>query len=162
MEPYLKAGGKYNFYKFRDAYSRDSWLFAAAFRPHPDCRIYAEVDFDLGNASSNNANRKSYTNLKFGAEYSPPLTTSGVNRWNFSNLPNFANVKPFAAIHANLYEEYDFSGNLCIQIGIQNRGSNNQLFRFGLQYFYGVSEQFQFAKRYPTENKFGFGVWYDY
>ena len=160
--PSLAAGERFSEYRFRQSYSRDSLLLAAAFRPHPDVRLYAECDFDLGNAGSENEQRKSYIVYRFGVEYSPSLTSNKPSRLNFLNVPSFVHLKPFAAIHTNLFEQFDHSGNLCIQIGIQNRGSNNQLFRLGFQYFYGISEQYQFAGRFPPENKFGFGVWYDY
>ena len=160
--PSLEAGERFRQHRFRTSYSRDSLLLAVAFRPHPNMRLYSEADFNVGNVGSANENRKSYAVLRFGVEYSPPLTTNTPNRLNFMNLPNLAHIRPFAAIHSNLFEQFRYSGNVCIQIGLQNRGSNNQLFRIGVQYFYGVSEQYQFAAMYPPENKFGFGVWYDY
>ena len=162
LTPSLEAGEQFSEYRFRTSYSRDSLLAAVAFRPHPAMRLYGEVDFNMGNVGSKNEKRKNCTVYRFGVEYSASLTSDTPSRLNFMNLPNFSHLRPFAAIHTNLFEQFDYNGNVCVQFGIQNRGSNNQLFRLGVQYFYGVSEQYQFAAKYPPENKFGFGVWYDY
>jgi hypothetical protein len=87
--------------------------------------------------------------FQFGAEYSPRYPARG--GWG----------TPFAAINVRLMQEHDFDGNLNVQTGWQWRGASNQLFRIGLQYFAGVSEQYEFivAKR---EHKIGIGIWYDF
>lgn len=64
------------------------------------------------------------------------------------------------AINGHLREELDFGGNLVVQAGWQWRGPAGHLFRTGLQYFNGKSDQFEFYDRF--EQKIGIGIWYDF
>ena len=45
-------------------------------------------------------------------------------------------------------------------MGWQSRGLTGHLFRLGVQYFTGPSDQYQFFCR--NENKVGIGLWYDF
>jgi hypothetical protein len=125
-------------------YWRESWLFSYAYRPTENTRVYAEVDY----AFMIGAMTKPW-HFQLGAEYSPLYPARG--GWG----------TPFAAFNARLMQEYNFDGNYTVQTGWQWRGSHNQLFRIGVQYFAGVSEQYEFiANRW--EHKIGLGVWYDF
>ena len=57
-------------------------------------------------------------------------------------------------------QEVDFGGNICVETGWQWRSAANHLFRAGLQYFSGKSDQYEFFKQY--EEKIGLGLWYDF
>ena len=128
----------------RTNYVREAWLFGVAFRPHRDVRLYAEADFAfwLGEGTKP-------WHFQFGAEYSP---VAPAGKWI---------GRPFAAIHARLVQERNYGGNLCVQGGWQWRGPQNQLFRVGLQYFTGVSEQYEYVYE-RRENKIGVGIWLDF
>jgi hypothetical protein len=58
-------------------------------------------------------------------------------------------------------QEHNFDGNITVQTGWQWRGTHNQLFRIGVQYHGGVSDQYEFIA-YRREHKVGIGVWYDF
>ena len=64
------------------------------------------------------------------------------------------------AINADLRKDVDYGGNFVVQTGWQWRGPTGHLFRIGVQYFTGKSEQFQFLNSY--EEKVGFAIWYDF
>ncbi len=49
---------------------------------------------------------------------------------------------------------------MTVQTGLQWRGRSGHLFRFGLQYFNGMSDMAQFFRRH--EEQIGMGMWYDY
>ena len=130
-------------------YVREALIFGYAYRINPAIRLYAEADFAF--------ERGEYTkkwHFQFGAEYSRPYLGRGPgdSEWHGS---------PFAAVNAILLEEHDFDGNINVQLGWQWRGPRNQMFRVGVQYFGGVSEQYEHihARR---EHKVGLGVWYDF
>ena len=131
-------------HEHRVNYVREALLFGYAYRPTPNTRLYAEVDyaFWLGEMTKP-------WHFQFGWEYSPVYPARG--GWG----------TPFAAVNVRLMQEFNFDGNYTVQAGWQWRGSRNELFRIGTQYFYGVSEQYSFIL-HPRENKFGVGVWYDF
>ncbi|MGC3968639.1 MAG: DUF1207 domain-containing protein [Pirellulales bacterium] len=86
--------------------------------------------------------------FQFGAEYSP-LTKPGLGG------------APFLAVNGQLRQELDFGGNVVVQAGWQWRARNRgHLFRVGMQYYNGKSDQFEFYDQ--GENKVGVGLWYDY
>ena len=125
-------------------YYREAWLFSYALRPTPNTRLYAEADYAFMQG-----NLTKPWHFQFGAEYSPGYPAR--RGWG----------TPFAAVNVRLMQEHDFDGNLTLQTGWQWRGSHNQLFRMGVQYFTGVSEQYSFLM-HPREHKVGIGVWYDF
>lgn len=137
----LNAQGKPH---LRINYVREAWIFGLAYKPTPSTRLYAEADF----AFSTGEGTKPW-HFQFGAEYSPKFPTNGFRG------------TPFAAVNLLLLQEHDYDGSINVQIGWQWRGSRNQIFRAGFQYFGGVSEQYEhiYAQR---EHKFGFGIWYDF
>ncbi len=67
---------------------------------------------------------------------------------------------PFLAVNGHLREEVDFGGNLSLQAGWLWRGISGHVFRMGMLYFNGKSDQFEFFNR--DEEKIGLGLWYDY
>jgi len=125
-------------------YYREALLLGYAFLPTPNTRLYAEVDyaFMLGELTKP-------WHFQLGAEYSPRYPARG--NWG----------TPFAAFNARLMQEHNFDGNFTTQAGWQWRGSRNELFRIGLQYFVGVSDQYSFLI-HRREHKIGMGVWYDF
>ena len=66
----------------------------------------------------------------------------------------------FFAVNARLRQEVDYGGNLTVQGGWAWRGRAGQLFRVGLDYFNGESDQVQFLNQF--EQQIGAGVWYDF
>jgi len=130
--------------RYRLNYYREAWLLGFAYLPTPNTRLYAEVDyaFMIGELTKP-------WHFQFGAEYSPRYPARG--GWG----------SPFAAINVRLMQEFNFDGNLTTQAGWQWRGSRNELFRIGLQYFAGVSDQYSFIV-HRREHKIGVGVWYDF
>ena len=129
---------------YRINYYREAWLLGYAFRPTPNTRLYADVDyaFMIGEQTKP-------WHFQFGAEYSPVYPARG--GWG----------TPFAAINTRLMQEHDFDGNFTVQTGWQWRGSHNQMFRVGVQYHGGVSDQYEYVAG-KREHKVGLGVWYDY
>jgi hypothetical protein len=123
-------------------YSRDSLIAGLAVHPHPSIRLYSEA----GWAFHDDGGAKPWE-FQFGAEFS-------------SNEPTGIGGAPFFAVNAHLRQENDFGGNLTVQTGWQWRGRTGHLLRTGVQYFNGMSDQYQFFNRF--EEQVGFGLWYDY
>lgn len=109
---------------------------------NPNMRLYAEV----GWAFYTDGGAKPWE-FQFGIDMSPAAPTSG---WG----------APFFAINGHLRQENDFGGNMTVQTGWQWRGRTGHLFRLGMQYFNGMSDQYQFFNRF--EEQIGMGMWYDY
>lgn len=124
-------------------YSRDVFIWGNSYYWTPDLRLYAEAGwafFTDGGAQP--------WEFQLGVEYS-------------SDRPRMPRGSPFFAINAHLREEVGFGGNMVVQTGWQWRGLvSGQLFRMGMQYFAGMSEQFEFYDQY--EEKVGLALWYDY
>jgi hypothetical protein len=124
-------------------YVREALILGFSYRFRPSVKLYAEIDyaFWLGE-------RTRPWHFQFGAEWSSLYPTNEF--WG----------KPFAAVNVMLLQEHQYDGNITLQAGWQWRGARNQLFRLGVQYFGGVSEQYEhLAKR---EHKIGIGLWYDF
>jgi hypothetical protein len=123
-------------------YVRDSLIAGVAVYVHPSLRLYSEVGWTFhedGGAQP--------WEFQFGADFSS-LEPTGL--WG----------SPFFAINAHLRQENDFGGNLSVQTGWQWRGKTGHLARVGMQYFNGLSDQYQFYTKF--EESIGFGLWYDY
>ena len=123
-------------------FSRDALLLGLAYRPIPDVRIYGEVGWAFYTWGETEP-----WEFQFGIEFSPA--------W-----PSGLQGAPFAAINAHLRQEVDFGGVLTVQAGWQWRGSSGHLFRLGLEYLNGKSEQYQFSDKF--EQQLGGGIWYDF
>jgi hypothetical protein len=124
-------------------YTRDALVTAVAYRPHPDLRLYAEAGwaYYMGGGSKP-------WEFQFGIDYSPIDST-------YCCVP-----APFFALNSRIREEVNFGGNLTVQTGLQWRGETGRLFRFGLHYFNGKTDQYEFFTE--DEEQFGVGLWYDY
>ena len=123
-------------------YSRDVLTLAAGYFPREDVRLYAEC----GWAWYADGGSRPWE-FQFGVEYSPLY-------------PNGIKGTPFFAINTRLRQEVDYGGNMTVQAGWQWRGYSGQRFRLGLQYFNGMSDQYQFFREF--EEQIGFGIWYDF
>jgi hypothetical protein len=123
-------------------YSRETLVAGFAVYPHPSLRLYSEV----GWAFHEDGGAKPWE-FQFGADFS-------------STEPTGICGAPFFAINAHLRQENDFGGNMTVQTGWQWRGRTGHLLRTGMQYFNGMSEQYQFFNTF--EEQIGFGLWYDY
>ena len=124
-------------------YVRDSLVLAISHRICRDIRIYGEVAYAFFVGEKTEP-----WEFQFGIEYSPVYPS------------NRECGAPFFAINGHLFQELDFSGNMNLQVGWQWRGTSNHLFRIGVQYFCGSSDQFEFNDLY--ESKLGLGIWYDF
>ena len=138
-------GDEYMLRKERERinYYRDALVFAVSYRIQRDIRLYGEAAW----AFFTGENTKPWE-FQFGVEYSQIYPA------------NRCYGSPFFAINGHLFQELNFGGNLNTQLGWQWRGPGNHLFRIGLQYFCGASDQFEFQDRY--ESKVGFGIWADF
>jgi len=123
-------------------YTRDVFVAGVALRPIPDLRLYAEA----GWAFHDNGGSKPWE-FQFGIDYSP------VEPWS-------ALGTPFLAINTRLREEVDYGGNLTVQTGLQWRSRLGSLFRAGVYYFNGKTDQYQFFQEH--EEQIGLGLWYDF
>lgn len=123
-------------------YSRDVLVLGQSYYLNPDWRIYGEAGWAFYSDVSGE------WEFQFGIDYSPLIDTG-------------FHGSPFAALNAHLREEVEFGGHLVAQLGWQWRqAASGHLFRLGVEYFNGKSDQFEFFDRY--ENKLGLALWYDY
>jgi len=105
-------------------------------------RVYAEI----GYAGSSDVSQQWET--QFGIDYAPAGATG------FRGAP-------FAAVNAHLREEVDFGGNFVFQAGwAWRRSPASGMFRTGVEYYNGKSDQYSFFNQ--SEQKVGYGIWYDY
>lgn len=123
-------------------FSRNVLVLGYSIYPAARWRVYAEIGYAL------TADVSKEWETQFGVEFAPAGATG----------PRGA---PFAAANAHLREEVDFGGNFVCQLGWAWRGSPaSGMFRTGVEYYNGKSEQFSFYDE--SEQKLGFGMWYDY
>jgi hypothetical protein len=123
-------------------YSRDVFVCGHSFYPTDRLRLYGEA----GWAFYTDGGTEPWE-FQFGFDYSAPQPTG------------FWPV-PFVAANAHLREEVDFGGNFVVQAGLLWRGATGHLWRMGMHYFTGKSEQFEFFNQH--EDKIGLGMWFDY
>ena len=126
----------------RRNYARDVLVWGHSFFLTDDVRLYAEAGWAFFALDGSEP-----WEFQFGIDYSPVR-------------PHSPRGTPFFAINGHLREELDFGGNLVVQTGWQWRGDSDHLFRLGMQYFSGMSDQFEFYDQF--EDKLGVGIWYDY
>jgi len=124
-------------------YSRDAIVWGNSFHLTEDVRLYAEAEW----AFYTDGGSEPWA-FQFGIDYSPAEPVGHLRG------------APFVAVNAHLREEVDFAGNLVVQTGWQWRGQSGHLFRFGMQYFTGKSDQFEFFRR--NEDRLGLGIWFDF
>lgn len=121
---------------------RETLIWGHSYYLQPDWRIYGEV----GLAFISDVSEP--WEFQFGTDYSPACWTG-------------MHGAPFAAVNYHTREELGFDGNIVGQVGWAWRGSPaSGLFRIGLEYYCGHDEQYSFYQN--SQNKFGFGMWYDY
>ena len=124
-------------------YCRDAVVWGNSFYLTDDLRLYAEAEW----AYHTDGGAEPWA-FQFGVDFSPlePL-------WGLRGAP-------FVAVNTHLREEVRFGGNVVVQTGWQWRGQTGHLFRFGMQYFTGKSDQLEFFRR--NEDRLGLGIWYDF
>jgi hypothetical protein len=123
-------------------FSRNVLVLGYSIYPSELWRVYAEI----GYAVSSDVSQQWET--QFGIDYAPAGAT-GIRG------------APFAAVNAHLREEVNYGGNLVLQAGWAWRGSPaSGMFRTGVEYYNGKSDQYSFFDQ--SEQKIGYGIWYDY
>ncbi|MBX3434851.1 MAG: DUF1207 domain-containing protein [Pirellulales bacterium] len=123
-------------------YSQNVLVYGHSLYPVDNWRVYGEVGFGVADEIA-----KPWQ-FQFGLEWAPERMTG------FRGAP-------FFAANAHLREEVDFGGSLTAQTGWAWRSSETSgLFRLGLQYYTGKNEQFSLYD--DSEQKAGFGIWYDF
>ncbi len=123
-------------------FSRDVLVLGMSSYVRPAWRLYGEVGWGFETDGGSEP-----WEFQFGVEFSPPGSRCMV-------------CTPFFAANVHLREEVDFGGHLTVQTGWQTRGASGHLFRVGLHYFNGKSNQFEFFDM--SEQQVGLGLWYDY
>jgi len=121
---------------------RDVLVLGVALRPARDLRVYAEGGwaFHIDGGSQP-------WEFQFGIDCGAALPADPAGA-------------PFLAVNARLREEVDFGGNMTVQTGWQWQSQDGRLFRTGLHYFNGQSDQYEFFREH--EEQIGIGFWYDY
>jgi hypothetical protein len=123
-------------------FSRDAAVVGYSHYATPELRFYAEAAY----AFFVDVSRP--WEFQFGIDYAPAGHTG------FRGAP-------FIAVNAHLRQEFDFGGNIAAQAGwAWRRSPSSGLFRVGVEYFNGHSEQYSFFGM--VENKIGGAIWYDY
>jgi hypothetical protein len=122
-------------------YSRDVLVLGQSYYLTDALRIYGEAGWawysDVGEPWE----------FQAGVDYSPLVFGPG--------------GAPFAAVNVMSRQEVDFGGNVVVQAGWQWRGCGRSgILRIGGQYYNGKSSQFQLYDF--NENRYGFGIWYDF
>jgi hypothetical protein len=126
----------------RLGYVRNALCWGHSYYLTDNLRIYGEA----GWAFECDGGAKPWE-FQFGIEYS-------------SLRPTGLRPTPFLAVNADLRQELNFGGNVVFEAGYQWRSNLNHLFRVGVQYFVGESDQYEFFDQY--EEKIGLGLWYDF
>lgn len=123
-------------------YVRDAINFGYAYYWTDNLRLYADTSWAFyGDLTGN-------WDFQFGFDYAPAQPTG-------------MRGAPFVAMNGHLRQELNYSGNLVVQAGWAWRGANtSHLFRVGLHYYNGLSNQFEFFRTF--EQQVGAGMWYDF
>jgi len=123
-------------------FSRDAFVLGISLSPWELWRVYGEAGYAFYSDVSEQ------WEFQFGIDYAPRGATG-------------PRGKPFAAMNGHLREEVDFGGNVVLQAGWAWRGSaSSGMLRTGVEYYNGKNDQFSFFN--VSEQKVGFGIWYDY
>ena len=123
-------------------YVRDALVLGYSYYPRDNLRLYAEAAWAFVNDVADP------WEFQFGVDWAPAHPTG----------PHGA---PFAAINGHLREELNFGGNIAVQAGWAWRSDEHgHLFRVGLHYYNGASNQWSFFDEF--EHQIGVGLWYDF
>jgi hypothetical protein len=124
-------------------YTRDAVLLGVGYFHTERLRYYAETAYAIGA----NGGAEPWE-FQFGADWAPARDTG-------------LRGAPFFAVNGHLREENDFGGNLVLQTGwAWRRHARGSLFRIGVQYYRGKSEQYEYYDY--GEERFGWGMWADF
>jgi hypothetical protein len=123
-------------------YSRDVLVWGNSYYWTDSIRVYAEAGWAFYADGGSEP-----WEFQFGVEYAP-------------RRPTGLRPVPFIAMNSHLRQEVDYGGNLVVQSGWAWRGVRGQLFRMGMEYYTGKSDQYEFYDQF--EDKLGFGMWYDF
>jgi Protein of unknown function (DUF1207) len=123
-------------------YVRDALNLGYSYYWTDNLRLYADTSWAFYGDYTGN------WDFQFGLDYAPAGPT-GIRG------------APFFAINGHLRQELNYSGNLTLQGGWAWRGDkSSHLFRTGLHYYNGLSDQYSFFRQF--EQQIGAGLWYDY
>ena len=123
-------------------YSRNVLVYGKSVYATPRLRFYGEAGygFDVDVAKE--------WEFQFGFDYGPYGATSGRG-------------EPFFAVNGQLREEVDYGGNFVAQAGwAWRRSPASGMLRTGVSYYTGKQDQFSFFN--DSQQKVGYGIWYDY
>ena len=123
-------------------YSRNALVWGNSYYCTPNLRAYGEV----GWAFYADGGARPWE-FQVGLDYSPAEPTG-------------RRPVPFFALNGYLREDVNFGGSFAAQTGYQWRGETNHLFRAGMEYYVGKSDQLEFFRQ--NENKIGLALWYDF
>lgn len=124
-------------------YVRDAIMLGYGYFWTERLRLYAETAYAAG--AHDGAEPWEF---QFGADWAPAQDTG-------------LHGAPFAAVNTHLREEVDFGGNFVVQSGwAWRRYPRGALFRIGIEYFNGKSDQYEFFDR--SEQRLGWGLWADF
>ena len=121
---------------------RETLIWGHSYYLYPELRVYAEMGYAFLSDVSEP------WEFQIGTDYSPACSTG-------------TGGAPFAAFNYHVREELAYDGNVVGQVGWAWRSSPaSGLFRLGVEYYHGRDDQFSFYRN--SQNKVGFGMWYDY
>ena len=124
-------------------FSRDCVILGVGYHPIPDVRLYGKVAYGVYVWGRSRA-----VGFQFGVEYAPGLPT-GIE----GAAPLRGDQRPFAA-----RGQFRRRAHRASRLGLAGRSGH--LFRMGLEYFNGKSEEYQFTDMYTQQ--IGAGMWYDF
>jgi len=124
-------------------YVRDCIVWGNSWYPLDWMRLYGEVGWAFYNAGGSEP-----WEFQFGTEL-------------IQARPTGARGAPFLAVNGMSRQELDWGGNVCVQAGWAWRGRRSEkLLRLGFEYLYGSDPQYEFV--FYEQNRYGFGIWYDF
>jgi len=124
-------------------YVRDCFVWGNSYYLFDWMRLYGEVGWAFFNGGGSQP-----WEFQFGTELIQARPTGALGA-------------PFLAVNGMTRQELDWGGNVCVQTGWAWRGrSSEKLYRIGFEYLYGSDPQYQFV--YNNQNRYGFGMWYDF
>lgn len=124
-------------------FSRNAFVWGHSYYLTDELRLYGEMGWAFDKDGGNEP-----WEFQFGLDYV-----------SLDAMRNCTGT-PFFAINSHLRQELNFGGNLVVQTGWAWPSRSGNLFRVGMQYYAGKSEQYEFFRKY--EEKIGLGVWYDF